>query len=384
MGARHRTSSISRVTIEVNWKRIRATHRELGGDGRLILEFTSAVPVPTTLLDEAIVDEPFPLGQGPTNGGWLSTPSVAYLLLEADGYGGVEEWIQRLVDNLTAAGVSGVLTGARGSGRVPWAIGIEDHPFKFSASMCHQPLPVDGRPRLSWGAAPELKSAVVKHALDWALEGADPVKVWNRVSLRVDPAAAAAMTEFAMDAGSVVGVSGYNKSRQRVRRMNFFIPAVIELSEPCLDPLSWHEVVDGLRSEILTAPRDNLMLSQISPHGWGTRTAASGNGYIHDRHTMQRSPDVYAEWIPDPCGIQILTQAHLAKASDLSGWSLTKLDPNHWLVEANDLAAWYATPIGPFDQHRPDLVEKARTDFGDMILTRERALALGIRKPTDP
>jgi hypothetical protein len=46
--------------------------------------------VPVEELDEATVDEPFPIGEGPANGGWLPTPSAAYLLLEADGYIGAK------------------------------------------------------------------------------------------------------------------------------------------------------------------------------------------------------------------------------------------------------------------------------------------------------
>jgi hypothetical protein len=250
--------------------------------------------------------------------------------------------------------------------------------------MCYQPLPASRRPSLCWGADPDLKTPHVTHGLAWAPGGADPVTVWNDVSLRVDPAAAAALMSFFMDASSVVAATGYNKPRQQVRRMSFYSPAVIELSEAGLDPDSWRDMVDGLRAQLLTAPRTHFILGHISPHNWANRGAGSRHPYIHDVHIMRRHPELYAEWIADPCGIQILTNAHLAKAHDLSDWTLTELDPDHWLVEAPDLAAWYATPIDPFDYHSPALIERARADFGDMILTRERALALGIRKPTDP
>ena len=368
------------VSVEVNWKRIRASHRDLGGDGRLILELTSPDPMPIGVLDDAIEDAPFPVDEGPANGGWMATPTAAYLLLEADGYGGVEDWIQALVDRLTAAGVTGTLTGARAGGRVSWAIEIEDYRYKFSAMTCYRPLP-SATPQLRWGGEEDLKAAVVRHGLDWALEGADPVTVWNKVSLRVDPHAAASLTQFFMDSSSEVGVTGYNKTRRQVRTMNFHSSATIELSEPCLDPASWPDAVAQLRTQILTAPREGLLLSQISPHDWHTRHAGgSRTPYVHDHSTFWRYPDLYAEWIPDPCGIQILTNAHLAKARDLTNWTLTELDADHWLVEAKDLAAWYATPIGPFDYHRPELIARARADFGDMILTHDLALALGFRK----
>jgi len=166
-------------------------------------------------------------------------------------------------------------------------------------------LPASRRPSLCWGADPDLKTPDVTHGLAWAPDGADPVTVWNDVSLRVDPAAAAALMSFFMDASSVVAATGYNKPRQQVRRMSFYSPAVIELSEAGLDPDSWRDMVDGLRAQLLTAPRTHFILGHISPHNWANRGAGSRHPYIHDVHIMRRHPELYAEWIADPCGIQI-------------------------------------------------------------------------------
>jgi hypothetical protein len=72
------------------------------------------------------------------------------------------------------------------------------------------------------------------------------------------------------------------------------------------------------------------------------------------------------ERVPDACGVQLLTEAHLARAHDLSNWTVTPVADGRYLVEARDLAAWYQT-----DQPSEDVVARAREDFGDMILLTE-------------
>jgi len=78
------------------------------------------------------------------------------------------------------------------------------------------------------------------------------------------------------------------------------------------------------------------------------------------------SRPLMSSFVPDVNGIQVLTDAHLARANDLSAWSITSLNAGRHLVEAKDLAAWYANP-----EPDPRLLEQARADFGNMILTPE-------------
>lgn len=84
----------------------------------------------------------------------------------------------------------------------------------------------------------------------------------------------------------------------------------------------------------------------------------AANGHLHER------------FVPDAHGVQVLTDAHLAHAHDLSDWNLTDLGHGRHLVQASDLSAWYEnlTPD-------PGTLTKARHDFGDMILTEETIAA---------
>jgi hypothetical protein len=77
----------------------------------------------------------------------------------------------------------------------------------------------------------------------------------------------------------------------------------------------------------------------------------------------------------DVRGIQLLTSRHLERATDLSGWEVTKVTDEGWLVCARDLRDWYQTPdAAAWGQGRfpsPDVMAQARHDFGEMIASDE-------------
>jgi hypothetical protein len=85
-----------------------------------------------------------------------------------------------------------------------------------------------------------------------------------------------------------------------------------------------------------------------------------------------REPDIRynrhlnSRYTPDAHGLQLLTDAHLKHANDLSDWVIDPLGGGRHLVQAKDLQPWYAR--GDPD---PDTLAKARADFGQMILTKQ-------------
>ncbi len=90
---------------------------------------------------------------------------------------------------------------------------------------------------------------------------------------------------------------------------------------------------------------------------------------------------LWSSYVADPNPIQVLTDAHLDKAHDLSQrWDVTPITEGRWLVQAKDLTPWF-NDINELHAERgwqyldQDLLEQARYDFGDMILTQEVAAA---------
>jgi hypothetical protein len=85
-----------------------------------------------------------------------------------------------------------------------------------------------------------------------------------------------------------------------------------------------------------------------------------------EAYVLRYNRHLYTEYTPDAHGIQVLTDAHLAGAHDLSDWLMEPLGNGRNLVQAPDLEPWYAT-IDP----DPTTLAKARQDFGSITLTEE-------------
>lgn len=70
--------------------------------------------------------------------------------------------------------------------------------------------------------------------------------------------------------------------------------------------------------------------------------------------------------VPDACGMQVLTDGHLAQAHDLETWLIKKLAGGRCLVTHPNVDDWYADDVPP-----AELLESARNDFGSMILSQK-------------
>jgi hypothetical protein len=132
----------------------------------------------------------------------------------------------------------------------------------------------------------------------------------------------------------------------------------------------WEHRIDELRRGMTALP-DLLDVAFLRPsrcyalswHDLEIRQKLSGIDY---GDVVFRGRHLLTEYVPDAHGLQVLRDEHLAHARDLSAWTVTDLGEGRHLVEARDLAPWYTTPVPD-----PDVVEQARHDFGDMILTKD-------------
>lgn len=95
------------------------------------------------------------------------------------------------------------------------------------------------------------------------------------------------------------------------------------------------------------------------------------------------TPQLWSEYVPDAHGIQVINDAQLAKAHDLSGWHVETVASGHHLVKARNLTAWFPgeartgtpgpVPPGVDPMPPPETLAKARRDFGEMIITDDIA-----------
>jgi hypothetical protein len=133
-----------------------------------------------------------------------------------------------------------------------------------------------------------------------------------------------------------------------------------------VDPTTdWRAKIGELRQVLSwTPPHTDLVMLRHAPYATGTWSDPHISWPSVSEAQLDYNRPLLAEFVPDVSGIQLLTDAHLRRANDLSDWKITALNGGRHIVEAQDLEPWYADPD---PQHK--LLTKARADFGDMILT---------------
>ncbi len=150
----------------------------------------------------------------------------------------------------------------------------------------------------------------------------------------------------------------------------------VQVIDPTLD---WRERLEEVRQLLRwRPPRSDYGYIRFAG-GEGLRE--DGLSWPHVKESAARyNRPLLSSFVPDAFGIQLLTDAHLARAHDLSGWDVTPLDGGRHLVVARDLERWFGHPGRPGGSGNkynnpipddPDLLAQARADFGSMILTPE-------------
>jgi hypothetical protein len=134
------------------------------------------------------------------------------------------------------------------------------------------------------------------------------------------------------------------------------------------DAVSWQDRLKQVTAAMVAFPDDtDLAFVRYSvPYtiSWTQlQTGSPPLPYVEEYH-VRYNRHLFSQYTPDANGLQILTDTHLGHATDLSDWVIEPLGGGRHLVQAKSLEPWYAT-IDP----DPKTLEKARADFGKMILT---------------
>lgn len=156
-------------------------------------------------------------------------------------------------------------------------------------------------------------------------------------------------------------------------------------TQVCDPTLDWSTRLDEVRQPLTwSAPQTDYGYIQHA-HGGGIVLKDTGHSWPHvDEARVRYNRPLLASFVPDAFGIQLLTDAHLERAHDLTNWDITPLANRRHLVSARDIEPWFKDlntqghdPFAPkysSDGYLPadrDMVDQARNDFGDMILTPE-------------
>lgn len=140
----------------------------------------------------------------------------------------------------------------------------------------------------------------------------------------------------------------------------------------------WVELVDDAREHLLLDPAaldvGHIRNGTAVVSGWVELNHLTTGSHLRQDPNIKNHYDLNRHlWdtrVLDAHGIQLLTSRHLDHAHDLSGWTVTEVAPDGHLVEAADLAPWFAQ-----DNPDPNVLDQARADFGDMLLTWDHIIA---------
>jgi len=310
--------------VEVNHAGIARSARTMDDEGCFLLLRTK-VRYEVGVLDAALPPDE---GDSPANGGWFRTKPGWVLLLE--GFASERDpFVADLVSRMQAAGIEGTLTGASSARDPVWS---NDVPYatQLAAVIGFRPQP--GRRWLDdgWIGGPEQEPAVIDVGARW-LAGVAQTVIFG-------------------------GPHGFS---------------------------SWSEPAAAARLTVRGLPLAEVSVAMVTHRDWASLSRRGPeDGELYAGHAFRFHPERWAQFIPEPSGIQVLTNAHLDAAHDLSGWVTTRLDENHVLVEARDLGPWYAEPRRENVPVPDEILLPARRDFGDMLLTPQ--LARGLSLDTKP
>lgn len=359
------------MTVEIDWKGIRRTARRMGGEGENVLLLRGNDLPSGDALDDAL--PPYD-DDCPANGGWSPSPQGWVLLLEPVTLRGVDAWIENVAERLGERGVDATLTGANIAQRPAWAIQMNRvRPPSWSASMYFHPEPVfrlwDG-----WSGPDESLAEVVDFGADWLTEPGGRIMVRTEgVGMWFTGDTARTVMRGQLRKRSTFAMTFEVKQRE-VRTLTGRAPGELDLTvhSDLLDPRA---TATHLMNALRNAPRTRLSIGIVSNRRLSDLTFDDTH---YSAFAFTYHPNLWDEFTADPCGFQILTPRHLDKAADLTAWTTTRLDDDHYILEARDLEPWYGKPRAYNVPVNKDTLDQARHDFGDMILTPEYAAEHGL------
>jgi hypothetical protein len=303
-----------------------------------------------------------------------SDAGPAALMSRAGPEEGVRAWLDAFARHLQDLGMSGKVTAAPQALFPDWLSGEVELPRQLTAFVAYRTndltLLEEQERDMSWSVPAELTSKIADAATAWGrFDGADVYLNRSIHQIRTrNPdvgqrlAAGAARFEQA-------GVT-YLRSTPR-RKVSVALGTQGRVCYEVMDDaVTWQDRLAQVTRAMVAFPGDTDLAFVQYSHVDTTTWDDLSNGrpllpYVKEWQ-IRYNRHLIAQYIPDAHGLQLLTDAHLARANDLSDWIIEPLGGGKHLVKAKDLAPWYAT-IDP----DPETLAKARADFGGMILTPE-------------
>lgn len=367
---------MSEPTVEVAWSSLRRDWRNNdfaeiwfqfrpSGDGDAFPDFSSALDAANAQADangsgaDVFAEAPADSDKGPVG-----------LMSRAGPEAGVRAWFAAFARYLEAGGWTGKVTAAPQANLPQWLNPWDPLPLQLTAYVAYRTTvtPQRNQSTAEWLVPPEVTERLARTAVQWGeFAGA---QAYLRRYLHLMRIRSADLPQHLSNGLNRLGQAGldYVQSKpQRVRHGGFSFGG-----EACYsvldDSLTWKERLEKVTEPLWDSPADYTLAfvkyswilgSSFSDLDSATPRPLARSYWHYCRH-------LYPTHTPDACGIQVLSDAHLQRAHDLSDWQIETISEGRHLVAAKDLASWYAQP-----EPDPEVVARARHDFGAMILTPE-------------
>ena len=302
-----------------------------------------------------------------------SDAGPAALMSRAGPEDGVRAWFAAFAGHLQALGETGKVTAAPTAHFPEWlsrGIGL---PQQLNAFVSYQTEDLSALPAqqraTAWHVPAGLTQKVTEAATVWGrFDGADVYLFRNIHQIRTkNPDVSRPLADGIIK----FGLAGVTYLRSEPRRMaSLFLYVEGQANYMVLDDAAtWQARLEQVTRAMVAFPQDtDLAFVQYSnAYGGWTQLAVARPPLPHvEEYHIRYNRHLNSGFIPDAHGLQLLTDAHLGHAHDLSDWIIEPLGAGRHLVQAKDLEPWYAN-IDP----DPETLAKARADFGKMILTLE-------------
>jgi hypothetical protein len=286
---------------------------------------------------------------------------------------GVRVWFAAFADHLVSLGRSGKVTTVRQKGFPEWLDGGLLW-RQLTAFVSYRTIDLTGLTRQQrdawWNVPTKLTQEIADVATTWGrFEGAevylgrglDQIRTWNP---DVGRPMADGVRKFRQ--------AGVTYLRSKPRRMaNVNLSAQGGACYTVLDDtVPWQDRLEQVTAAMVALPEDtDLAFVQYSPAYticWiDLQSVRPVMPHVKESE-VRYGRHLNCQYTPDAHGLQLLTDAHLEHANDLSDWVIKPLGGGRHLVQAKDLEPWYAN-IDP----DPETLARARADFGKMILTKQ-------------
>lgn len=220
----------------------------------------------------------------------------------------------------------------------------------------------------AWHVPDDATRRITEHLATWTAPGGPVIQLRRDVfSFNIDDSTQVApILADAVAATAMARVLRYERRRPHGRLAT--LGSGGGTATQSIDPTAtWPERIADLREVIVGCP-DLMEQAFVRPSTLGASSWSNMRDKLAlpgvSESDVRYNKHLLTEYVPDAHGVQVLRDKHLAHARDLSHWNISDLGHGRKLVEAKDLIPWYATPLPD-----PAVLEQARCDFGDMILT---------------